>query len=121
MSGGERGGSGPPTARTIAARGVRLAAESFGRPGDPAVLLIMGAMASAVWWPEESCRRLAARGRFVIRYDQRDPLTPMNHAQLSGGERWYGCHELHPADWPAILDAIAGHTGSAGYSNDPGA
>lgn len=25
-----------------------------------------------LWWPEEFCRRLAARGRFVIRYDQRD-------------------------------------------------
>jgi len=25
-----------------------------------------------LWWPEELCRRLAARGRYVIRYDQRD-------------------------------------------------
>jgi pimeloyl-ACP methyl ester carboxylesterase len=36
------------------------------------VLLIMGGMASMLWWPDEFCRRLAARGRFVIRYDQRD-------------------------------------------------
>jgi len=126
VSGGERGGSGPPSARTIEARGVRLSAEGFGRTPDP--------------------------------------LTPMNHALLSGGERWYGRlseiavpalvihgtedpvppyahgealarklpdarmltlwstgHELHPADWPAILDAVAGHTGRAVYSNDPGA
>jgi len=25
-----------------------------------------------LWWPDGFCRRLAARGRFVIRYDQRD-------------------------------------------------
>lgn len=49
-----------------------LAAESFGAPSDPAILLVMGAMASAVWWPYEFCRRLAEHGRFVIRYDHRD-------------------------------------------------
>lgn len=32
----------------------------------------MGAMASGVWWPDEFCTELAARGRFVIRYDHRD-------------------------------------------------
>jgi pimeloyl-ACP methyl ester carboxylesterase len=58
--------------RVIRADGVELAAESFGDPAQPPVLLIMGGMASMLWWPEEFCRRLAARGRFVIRYDQRD-------------------------------------------------
>ncbi|PBC06070.1 alpha/beta hydrolase [Mesorhizobium sp. WSM3860] len=46
--------------------------ESFGDPADPAILLIMGAMASMLWWPEAFCRALAGRGRFVIRYDNRD-------------------------------------------------
>ena len=32
----------------------------------------MGAMASGVWWPRAFCAMLAGRGRFVIRYDQRD-------------------------------------------------
>jgi pimeloyl-ACP methyl ester carboxylesterase len=58
--------------RVIRADGVELAAQSFGDPAQPPVLLIMGGMASMLWWPEEFCRRLAARGRFVIRYDQRD-------------------------------------------------
>jgi pimeloyl-ACP methyl ester carboxylesterase len=29
-------------------------------------------MASMLWWPEAFCRQLAGRGRFVIRYDNRD-------------------------------------------------
>lgn len=49
-----------------------LATEAFGDPADPPVLLIMGAMASMLWWPEAFCRALAARGRHVIRYDNRD-------------------------------------------------
>src|SRR5688572_25802414 len=52
--------------------GVDLYTETFGDPSDPPVLLIMGAMASGVWWPEGFCRMLAARGRRVLRYDHRD-------------------------------------------------
>lgn len=51
---------------------VEIYSESFGDPGNPAVLLIMGAMSSLDWWDEEFCRRLAEHGRFVIRYDHRD-------------------------------------------------
>jgi len=50
----------------------RIVSESFGDSGHPAVLLIMGAMASMLWWPEAFCRKLAGEGRFVIRYDNRD-------------------------------------------------
>ena len=49
-----------------------ICSETFGRRGDPAVLLIMGAMASMLWCPDAFCRRLAGAGRFVIRYDNRD-------------------------------------------------
>jgi pimeloyl-ACP methyl ester carboxylesterase len=52
--------------------GVDLCVESFGDPSDPAILLIGGATGSMDWWREEFCRRLAAGGRFVIRYDPRD-------------------------------------------------
>ena len=58
--------------KPIKVDGVDLYTESFGNPSDPTILLIMGAMASAVWWPEEFCRQLADRRRFVIRYDHRD-------------------------------------------------
>jgi pimeloyl-ACP methyl ester carboxylesterase len=56
----------------IDANGVDLCSESFGDPGDPPILLVMGIMASMLWWEEGFCRLLADGGRFVIRYDQRD-------------------------------------------------
>ncbi|MCC5629489.1 alpha/beta fold hydrolase [Nostoc sphaeroides CHAB 2801] len=56
----------------ISHNGVRLFSESFGASTDPPILLIMGAMASAVWWAEDFCCQLAALGRYVIRYDHRD-------------------------------------------------
>lgn len=66
------GEAGLMTVKTVTTGGVRLASEAFGDPAAPAILLIMGAMASSVWWPDGFCRRLAGRGRFVIRYEQRD-------------------------------------------------
>ncbi|MBD2778084.1 alpha/beta fold hydrolase [Iningainema tapete] len=56
----------------ISHNGVRLFSESFGVPDDPPTLLIMGAMASAVWWAEDFCCQLVDLGRYVIRYDHRD-------------------------------------------------
>ena len=58
--------------RRIDTNGVSLNCETFGSPADAPILLIMGAMSSAVWWPEEFCRLLASRNRYVIRYDHRD-------------------------------------------------
>src|SRR6478672_6426281 len=49
-----------------------LFTQSFGDSNAPPVLLIMGAMASGVWWPGSFCVQLASRGRFVLRYDHRD-------------------------------------------------
>ncbi|WP_048648462.1 alpha/beta fold hydrolase [Nitratireductor soli] len=58
--------------RTISMNNVEIATEAFGDPSDPPVLLVMGAMASMLWWPQAFCERLAAEGRYVIRYDNRD-------------------------------------------------
>lgn len=58
--------------KQISINGVHLFSESFGSPDDTPILLIMGATASAIWWPEAFCRQLAAVGRYVIRYDHRD-------------------------------------------------
>ncbi|QKW24772.1 alpha/beta hydrolase [Streptomyces seoulensis] len=52
--------------------GVSIAYESFGDPGDPPVLLVMGFGAQLLAWHEDFCRALADRGRYVIRYDNRD-------------------------------------------------
>ena len=51
---------------------LRLWAERIGDPGDPPILLITGAMAQAVNWPDVFVDRLVAGGRQVIRYDHRD-------------------------------------------------
>lgn len=56
----------------IATDSIEICVQSFGKSSDPAILLIMGASASMVWWDEEFCQRLADQGRFVIRYDNRD-------------------------------------------------
>ncbi|MFF3981223.1 alpha/beta fold hydrolase [Streptomyces sp. NPDC001828] len=52
--------------------GLSLSYESFGDPGDPAVLLVMGFGTQMLGWHEDFCRALAALGRYVIRYDNRD-------------------------------------------------
>jgi pimeloyl-ACP methyl ester carboxylesterase len=58
--------------RMIELGGVELCTETFGAPGDPPVLLIMGNGASMLWWDDAFCAALAAGGRFVMRYDHRD-------------------------------------------------
>jgi pimeloyl-ACP methyl ester carboxylesterase len=46
--------------------------EVFGDPIDPAVLLVMGFGTQLLGWDVDFCRLLAARGLYVIRYDNRD-------------------------------------------------
>jgi pimeloyl-ACP methyl ester carboxylesterase len=58
--------------RRISANGIELAYETYGDPTAPPVLLIMGLGTQMIAWPEEFCEGLAARGRYVIRFDNRD-------------------------------------------------
>jgi pimeloyl-ACP methyl ester carboxylesterase len=53
-------------------RGVRLCYETFGDPGDPAALLVMGLGVQMIGWREDFCRQLAERGFHVVRFDNRD-------------------------------------------------
>ena len=46
--------------------------DTFGSPSDPPVLLVMGFTAQMTGWEEGFCRAIAERGRFVIRFDNRD-------------------------------------------------
>ena len=46
--------------------------ETFGDPGDPAMLLIMGLGTQMVAYHDDFCAELAGRGFFVIRHDNRD-------------------------------------------------
>ncbi len=81
--------------------GGRIASEAFGTPRRGTILLIAGATASMVWWPDAMCRALAARGWQVIRYDHRDTGES---ATLPPGEATYSAEDL-AADALAVLDA----------------
>ena len=57
---------------TARANGIDIEYETFGDPGDPAMLLIMGLGGQLIVWDEELCRQLAGHGFHVIRFDNRD-------------------------------------------------
>jgi len=57
---------------TASANGIDIEYETFGSPDDPAMLLIMGLGGQLIVWDDELCRRLAAHGLHVIRFDNRD-------------------------------------------------
>jgi pimeloyl-ACP methyl ester carboxylesterase len=52
--------------------GVELCYQTFGDPDAEPLLLVMGLGGPMTWWDPALCRMLAARGFFVIRYDNRD-------------------------------------------------
>lgn len=56
----------------VQANGIEIAYETFGRSDAPPIILIMGLGSQMVSWPTEFCRRLAATGFFVVRFDNRD-------------------------------------------------
>lgn len=57
---------------TAAANRIEIAYETFGDPADPALLLVMGFGAQMINWEDDFCTMFADRGRFVIRFDNRD-------------------------------------------------
>ena len=82
--------------------GVELCVQTVGDTADPAVLLIHGACASMVWWEDELCERLAAAGRIVVRYDQRDTGRSTT---FPVGEPGYAMSDL-ARDAVGVLDAL---------------
>src|SRR5262245_12424473 len=92
--------------RIVTVPGAELCLETFGDPGDPPVLLLSGAASSMDWWEPGFCERLAARGRYVARYDHRD--TGRSSASPPGRPT-YTFNDL--ADDPLrILDALGLHS-----------
>lgn len=60
------------TARNVGPSGIDIAYERLGGAVAPPVLLIMGAGAQMISWPDGFCTELAGRGLQVIRFDNRD-------------------------------------------------
>src|SRR5262245_14008053 len=58
--------------RMVKSNGVDICTEEFGDVAAPTVLLVMGAGASMLRWPEDFCQQIASGGRHVVRYDNRD-------------------------------------------------
>jgi pimeloyl-ACP methyl ester carboxylesterase len=87
-----------PTERIVHVNGVDLCIETFGDRADPALVLLHGAGSTLLSWDEELCERLAAGGRFVVRYDLRD-------AGRSAASGPYTAHDL-AADAVGLLDAL---------------
>jgi pimeloyl-ACP methyl ester carboxylesterase len=79
---------------------INLCTETFGKQENPALLLIMGACCSMLWWEEPFCELLANKGFFVIRYDNRDTGKSTSYKP---GEPGYTFEELSD-DAIRILD-----------------
>jgi pimeloyl-ACP methyl ester carboxylesterase len=62
----------PMITKRVAANGIEIAYDTFGRPTDPPLVLVMGLNTQRLAWPEPFCRQLADQGFYVIRFDNRD-------------------------------------------------
>ncbi|MBW1812294.1 MAG: alpha/beta hydrolase [Deltaproteobacteria bacterium] len=57
---------------TIQANSITIEYDTFGDSASPPILLIMGFSGQMILWDEEFCEKLADRGLYVIRFDNRD-------------------------------------------------
>jgi pimeloyl-ACP methyl ester carboxylesterase len=89
------------TVRNVGPSRIEVAYERFGDPAAPPVLLIMGAGAQMIHWPEGFCTELVGRGVQVIRFDNRDAGRSTHFAD---------------APWPDLAAALAGDFSSVRYT-----
>jgi pimeloyl-ACP methyl ester carboxylesterase len=80
---------------------IEIAYETFGEPGDPPVLLVMGLATQMIGWPDDFCRGLADRGLHVIRFDNRD-IGLSTHLDEAGA--------------PDIMSVLGGDTSGVAYT-----
>jgi pimeloyl-ACP methyl ester carboxylesterase len=57
---------------SVAANGIQIEYETFGNSSGRPLLLIIGLGAQMIHWDADLCKDLAARGHYVIRFDNRD-------------------------------------------------
>lgn len=87
---------------TVQANGITLWYETFGDPTDPALVLVAGLGYQTMGsWLTPFCERLAAGGRYVIRFDNRDT----GYSQWFGEEATYTLADMAD-DVVGLLDAL---------------
>jgi pimeloyl-ACP methyl ester carboxylesterase len=100
-----------PTAHV---NGIDIEYVTSGNPADPTLLLVMGLGAQLTAWPEGFVDQLAARGFFIVRYDNRDSGlstkfegTP-DYLALFGGDRSSAPYSIEDMaeDGVALLRAL---------------
>jgi pimeloyl-ACP methyl ester carboxylesterase len=91
---------GPTAVETAGANGLEIAYETYGERSGQPVMLIHGLATQMLGWPDAFCAGLAARGHFVIRFDNRD-IGLSTHL-----------HDASPVD---IQGLLKGDTSSAAY------
>jgi pimeloyl-ACP methyl ester carboxylesterase len=105
---------------SITANSISIEYETFGNPADRPLLLIMGLGAQLTRWPEAFCQLLAARGQYVVRFDNRDvglsqkfdaagvPNMAQIFAQAMAGESVSAAYNLSDmaSDAAGLLDAL---------------
>ncbi|MCH6163272.1 alpha/beta fold hydrolase [Streptomyces marispadix] len=88
-------------ALNVGPSGIEIAYERFGELDTPPVLLIMGAGAQMINWPDGFCQELVARGMQVIRFDNRDAGRSTHFSE---------------APVPDFTAAMAGDVSTASYT-----
>lgn len=58
--------------KTVKVGDIEINYDTFGDPSSQPMLLIMGLGAQMIRWDEVFCKAIAAQGRYVIRFDNRD-------------------------------------------------
>src|SRR5579883_2442743 len=87
---------------TAQANGITLWYETFGNPEDPALVLITGLGFQGIgFWLTPFCERLAAGGRYVIRFDNRE----VGRSQWFDQTATYSLEDMAD-DVAGLLDAL---------------
>jgi pimeloyl-ACP methyl ester carboxylesterase len=104
----------------VAANAIQIEYETFGDKSGRPLLLIIGLGAQMIHWDDDLCKDLAARGHYVIRFDNRDvglstkfgeagiPNLPEIFGKILRGEKVKPPYTLDDManDAVALLDAL---------------
>jgi pimeloyl-ACP methyl ester carboxylesterase len=109
-----RNGTQPPEScqpwHSVRANGIDIEYETFGKEGNPPLLLIMGVSAQMVFWDDEFIEQLVQRGFRVIRFDNRD-VGRSTHLRAAGAPSQapsaQGTTSGRPPDAPYLLSDMA--------------